>query len=62
MYDLYILYIYIYVCINYNPDSTDVCGKARLADFGISRRLPIGQTTVHEQEVLEQSAGWQERL
>ncbi|XP_059891526.1 uncharacterized protein LOC132445502 isoform X3 [Gadus macrocephalus] len=23
----------------------DVCGKARLADFGISRRLPIGQTS-----------------
>ncbi|XP_008295277.1 serine/threonine-protein kinase/endoribonuclease IRE1-like isoform X2 [Stegastes partitus] len=23
----------------------DVCGKARLADFGISRRLPQGQTT-----------------
>uniref|UniRef100_A0A8C5B3S1 Serine/threonine-protein kinase/endoribonuclease IRE1-like n=1 Tax=Gadus morhua TaxID=8049 RepID=A0A8C5B3S1_GADMO len=25
----------------------DVCGKARLADFGISRRLPIGQTSLH---------------
>ncbi|CAL8241836.1 unnamed protein product [Merluccius merluccius] len=25
----------------------DVCGKARLADFGISRRLPNGQTTLH---------------
>ncbi|CAL8376545.1 unnamed protein product [Gadus morhua 'NCC'] len=24
----------------------DVCGKARLADFGISRRLPIGQTSL----------------
>ena len=33
------------VCIHYNPDFTDVCGKARLADFGISRRLPIGQTS-----------------
>ncbi|CAL8327467.1 unnamed protein product [Lota lota] len=25
----------------------DVCRKARLADFGISRRLPNGQTTLH---------------
>lgn len=37
----------LFTVLVYTTFPADVRGRARLADFGISRRLPKGQTTLH---------------